>query len=39
MRTAKVYMHNTLAGYLTEIEKNKEYKFSYDDNYKGNLSH
>lgn len=35
MRTAKVYMHNKLAGYLTEIEKNKKYKFSYDDNYKG----
>jgi len=35
MRTAKVYMHNKLAGYLTEIEKNKKFKFSYDDNYKG----
>lgn len=35
MRIAKVYMHTKLAGYLTEIEKNKEYKFSYDDNYKG----
>lgn len=34
MRIAKVYMHNKLAGYLTEIEKNKKYKFSYDDNYK-----
>ena len=36
MRTAKVYMHNKLAGYLTEIEKNKKYKFSYDEKYKGN---
>lgn len=35
MRIAKVYVHNNLAGYLTEIEKNKEYKFSYDDNYQG----
>ena len=35
MRTAKVYLHNKLAGYLTEIERNKKYKFSYDDNYKG----
>ena len=36
MRKAKVYMHNKLAGYLTEIEKNKKYKFTYDDNYNGN---
>jgi len=36
MRIAKVYMHNKLAGYLTEVEKNKKYKFSYDDNFKGN---
>lgn len=35
MRIAKVYMHNKLAGYLTEVEKNKKYKFSYDNNYKG----
>lgn len=35
MRIAKVYMHNKLAGFLTEIEKNKNYKFSYDDDYKG----
>jgi serine/threonine-protein kinase HipA len=35
MRTAKVYMHNKLAGYLTEIEKNKKYKFSYDNEYNG----
>ena len=35
MRIAKVYMHNKLAGYLTEVEKNKKYKFSYDDNFKG----
>jgi len=36
MRIAKVYMHNKLAGYLTEVEKNKKYKFSYNDNFKGN---
>lgn len=35
MRKAKVYMHNELAGYLTEVEKNKKYKFSYNDDYKG----
>jgi len=35
MRIAKVYMHNKLAGYLTEVEKNKKYKFSYDDNFEG----
>ncbi|MDX9697759.1 MAG: HipA N-terminal domain-containing protein [Bacteroidales bacterium] len=35
MRTAKVYMHNKLAGFLTEIEKNRNYKFTYDGNYKG----
>ena len=35
MRKAKVYMHNSLAGYLYEEEKNKKYKFSYDENYKG----
>ena len=36
MRKAKVFMHNSLAGYLIEEEKNRKYKFSYDDNYKGN---
>ncbi len=36
MRIAKVYMHNTLAGYLTEEIKSLKYKFSYDNNYKGN---
>lgn len=35
MRIAKVYMHNKLAGYLTEVEKNRKYKFSYDDNFEG----
>lgn len=35
MRTAKVYMHHKLAGYLTEVEQNKKYKFTYDDNYNG----
>jgi len=28
-------MHSKLAGYLTEIEKNKKYKFSYDESYIG----
>lgn len=28
-------MHNKLAGYLTELEKNGNYKFSYDEGYKG----
>ncbi len=35
MRAAKVYIHSKLAGYLTEIEKNKKYKFSYDESYMG----
>ena len=36
MRKAKVFMHNSLAGYLIEEEKNKRYRFYYDDNYIGN---
>ena len=36
MRKAKVFMHNSLAGYLIEEEKNIRYRFSYDDNYTGN---
>ena len=35
MRKAKVYMHKELAGYLTEMERNKKYRFSYDENYQG----
>lgn len=35
MRAAKVYMHDKLAGYLTENQKNKSYTFSYDENYNG----
>ena len=35
MRKAKVYMHKELAGYLTEMERNKKYRFSYDENYRG----
>lgn len=35
MRKAKVFMHNFLAGYLIEEEKNIRYRFSYDDNYTG----
>jgi len=33
MRTAKVYMHNKLAGYLAEVERNSYYKFTYKDDY------
>lgn len=35
MRTAKVYMHKKLAGYLTELERNRKYTFSYEVNYQG----
>lgn len=35
MRTAKVYVHGILAGFLEEIEKNKVYSFSYLPEYKG----
>ncbi len=35
MRKAKVYIHKKLAGYLTEMERNKKYKFLYDENYQG----
>lgn len=28
-------MHNVLAGYLTEVEKGRHYKFEYDKNYSG----
>ena len=35
MRTAKVYMHKKLAGYLTEVERNRQYRFSYDQHYRG----
>jgi serine/threonine-protein kinase HipA len=35
MRKAKVYMHKKLAGYLTEMERNRKYHFSYDERYQG----
>jgi serine/threonine-protein kinase HipA len=35
MRTAKVYMHKNLAGYIREIERNKKYIFSYKEDYDG----
>ncbi|MEA3316714.1 MAG: HipA N-terminal domain-containing protein [Bacteroidota bacterium] len=33
MRKVKVFMHKKLAGYLLEVEKNKNYKFLYTKNY------
>ena len=35
MRKAKVYMHDQLAGTLSEIEKHHRYRFSYLDDYEG----
>jgi serine/threonine-protein kinase HipA len=35
MRKIKIYNFGILAGWLYEIEKGKEYKFIYDENYKG----
>jgi len=35
MRVAKVYLHNTLAGTLTETEFKKNYVFEYDAGYDG----
>lgn len=35
MRKANVYMHKSFAGYFIEEEKNKRYKFYYDNNYNG----
>jgi len=35
MRKADVYMHGEKAGWLTEIEKNREYRFEYDNGYSG----
>jgi len=35
MRRAKVYVKNIEAGFLTEIEKGKDYLFEYLDEYKG----
>lgn len=28
-------MHKKLAGYLTELERNRQYSFSYDQHYRG----
>ena len=33
MRTAEVFLHDTSAGFLTEVERGKEYKFKYHENY------
>lgn len=35
MRKANVFMHNKMAGILTEIDKGKKYRFIYDENYNG----
>jgi serine/threonine-protein kinase HipA len=35
MRKAEVFMHNTLAGYLVEEDKNKRYRFTYTKEYTG----
>ena len=35
MRKASVFMHDKLAGYLTEIEKGKKYQFTYESEYDG----
>ena len=35
MRKAKVYFRDQLAGTLIELEKNRQYRFSYLDDYDG----
>jgi serine/threonine-protein kinase HipA len=35
MRKAQVYLHDQLAGTLSELEKNKHYRFSYREAYDG----
>lgn len=35
MRKAKVFVDNQLAGELQEIERNKHYRFLYEEGYKG----
>lgn len=35
MRKAEVFIHNTLAGYLVEEDKNKRYRFTYNKEYTG----
>lgn len=35
MRKAEVFIHNTLAGYLLEEDKNKRYRFTYNKEYTG----
>ena len=35
MRKAKVYMQKSLAGYLIEEERNRSYKFLYEEEYIG----
>lgn len=36
MRTIKVFVDDIHAGFLHEIERNKNYRFDYLDNYSGN---
>jgi serine/threonine-protein kinase HipA len=35
MRKAEVFIHNKLAGYLVEEDKNKRYRFTYNKEYTG----
>ena len=37
MRIAEVFLHNKSAGFLTEVERGKEYIFKYHENYEGAL--
>lgn len=35
IRTAEVFVHNQLAGWLEELEKKKRYRFRYKEDYTG----
>jgi serine/threonine-protein kinase HipA len=35
MRKAKIFVHDILAGYLEELEKKKNFRFTYLKDYKG----
>lgn len=35
VRTAEIFMHNQLAGWLEELEKKKKYRFRYKEDYTG----
>ena len=35
IRTAEVFVHNQLAGWLEEVEKKKKYRLRYKENYSG----